>query len=182
MSRIPPIVAMTAFSLEDDRDKLLSAGLDYYLAKPITAEKLITKIKKVIGLSSDMSDDLGSTNNSIDQDSEVLNMAIVNQLEGIGGKEMLEEVYSEFVEESDELIIGMSGQTTDEGLAVILGNLHTIKGLSGTIGITGVERLSKKIESNLKNDQFDEYEELFVQLCEAYEFFKLNYKHLLGIE
>ena len=41
-----PIITMVAYSMEEDRERFLNAGLDDYLAKPIKAEMLIDKIKK----------------------------------------------------------------------------------------------------------------------------------------
>lgn len=179
LMKIPPIVAMTAFSLEDDKEKLLNAGLDYYLAKPITAEKLILKLKEVLsGMSEGDSQKIVS---HIPKESTGINMAVVDQLKGIGGQEMLEEVYVDFLEEAGNLLDEMKGWEPNDNLKSILSNLHTMKGLSGTIGVIEVERLSKKIESDLKNSHFEEYEELFAQLNEAYDFFKVNYKELLGI-
>jgi CheY-like chemotaxis protein len=45
-----PIVAMTAYSLKEDRERFITAGMDDYLSKPITAEKLIKKVKKILAI------------------------------------------------------------------------------------------------------------------------------------
>ncbi len=36
-----PIVAVTAYALEEDREKCIKAGMDAYLAKPVSMESLI---------------------------------------------------------------------------------------------------------------------------------------------
>ncbi len=43
-----PIVAMTAYATEEDRQQCLSAGMDDYLAKPVTLEKLRTLLARWI--------------------------------------------------------------------------------------------------------------------------------------
>ena len=47
--RLPPVVAMTAYSMKEDRERFLSQGMDDYVAKPIRAQKLITKVQELIG-------------------------------------------------------------------------------------------------------------------------------------
>ena len=43
-----PIIALTANTLDNDRDKCIQSGMDEYLAKPFTADELITVIKQFI--------------------------------------------------------------------------------------------------------------------------------------
>lgn len=40
-----PIIAITANTLDNDREKCLSVGMNDYLSKPFTAEQLIEKIR-----------------------------------------------------------------------------------------------------------------------------------------
>lgn len=40
-----PIIAITANTLDNDREKCIQAGMNDYLSKPFTAEQLINKIK-----------------------------------------------------------------------------------------------------------------------------------------
>jgi DNA-binding NtrC family response regulator len=43
-----PIIALTAYALPRDREKLLSYGMDEYISKPIQAEELFLKLERVV--------------------------------------------------------------------------------------------------------------------------------------
>ena len=43
-----PIIAITANTLDNDREKCYAAGMNEYLAKPFTAEQLIDKIEALL--------------------------------------------------------------------------------------------------------------------------------------
>ena len=173
----PPIVAMTAYSMQDDKDKLLDAGLDHYLAKPITADSLISKVMFVLGYQSNNKD-----KEPVKPVDSIINEIVVAQLREIGGNEMLEEIYAEFVTEAGELISEMPDDKVTDQQVLILSNLHTIKGLSGTIGVVEVERWAKEIEVKIKAKNFEDYSKDFVNFKRAFDDFVLNYKSLMGLK
>jgi PAS domain S-box-containing protein len=49
-----PVVAMTANAMEGDRDRCLAAGMDDYIAKPVTASSLEDAISRCLGLPESM--------------------------------------------------------------------------------------------------------------------------------
>jgi CheY-like chemotaxis protein len=44
-----PIIAMTSFAMTGDRERLLAAGCNGYIEKPIDPRLVISQIKKVLG-------------------------------------------------------------------------------------------------------------------------------------
>ncbi len=44
-----PIIAVTSFAMAGDREKLLAAGCDEYIEKPIDPQRVVAQIERVIG-------------------------------------------------------------------------------------------------------------------------------------
>jgi len=44
-----PVIAMTSYTMSGDREKLLSAGCDGYIEKPIDPERVISQIRHLTG-------------------------------------------------------------------------------------------------------------------------------------
>lgn len=44
-----PVIAMTSYAMSGDRERLLAAGCDGYIEKPIDPERVIAQIRQVIG-------------------------------------------------------------------------------------------------------------------------------------
>ena len=44
-----PIIAMTSYAMTGDKEKLLEAGCNGYIEKPINARQVIAQIEKVLG-------------------------------------------------------------------------------------------------------------------------------------
>ena len=43
-----PIIAMTSYAMTGDREKMLSAGCDGYIEKPINSRKVMDQIKQIL--------------------------------------------------------------------------------------------------------------------------------------
>ncbi|MEM9983130.1 MAG: response regulator, partial [Bacteroidota bacterium] len=96
---IPPIIAMTAYSMNEDEARFLAQGLDGYIAKPIKATALVEKVKSVLGLGtfSKASDVSTDTNNF-----PILDKEVVLQLSKYGGVAFVKESLAEFVIEATQ--------------------------------------------------------------------------------
>lgn len=44
-----PIVAVTAFAMKDDEEKILSAGCEAYISKPISIQPFLNTVRKFLG-------------------------------------------------------------------------------------------------------------------------------------
>jgi PAS domain S-box-containing protein len=171
-----PIIAMTAYSMEEDRERFLKAGLDDYLAKPIKAEMLIDKIKKWV--------DFKPIEVSIDVIIEkaedlAINQNTLNQLAKYGGQELIEATLMDFEEEAEELVSKTESFLQTKDYEQMRSQLHTLKGNAGTLGVEKLSKQAAYIEKRLKENKFEELEGDVQVLKSLFQEFKESSQNLL---
>lgn len=176
-SSLPPIVAMTAYSMEEDRAKFLSQGLDDYLAKPIKANSLIEKVKTWVNFQPKTTVD--SEVFSETTELLVINQNTLNHLHKYGGTELIESVLQEFDEEASEQVVNAPVWLAAKDYESLKTALHTLKGNAGTLGIEKVSRQAEFIEKKIKENNFDQLEQDLNELNQSFLEFQESYRNLL---
>ncbi|GAB2776571.1 hypothetical protein GCM10027275_19700 [Rhabdobacter roseus] len=170
--QLPPIVAMTAYSMKEDRDRFISQGMDDYVAKPIRAQHLIAKVKEILATTYEQHQVPQVPSPQVPEStSPVLDRDIVDQLKGIGGAELVRSVYEDFVTESDELIREALEAFANNDIATVKSHLHTLKGSAGTVGVMQVADIAREAEGRLKHNDTSTLAEALPQLEAAYAIF-----------
>lgn len=176
LTATPPIVAMTAYSMEEDRERFINQGLDDYMSKPIKAQLLINKVKDWIsfepkevktGVFEEKSEDL------------IINQNTLNQLFKYGGTELIRSVLEDFNVETKEQVDNSMNFLGEENFEGIRKELHTLKGNAGTLGIERIANKATYIEKKLKENNFTDIQEDLDELREAYLEFQENYQNIL---
>ncbi len=172
IKNLAPIVAMTAYSMKEDKERFIKSGLDDYISKPIKAHELLKKIRQLINLEqiSDSSEEM-----VMEDEDQIINSEVIDQLKKYGGLDMVENVFKDFELETKEQIDQCFEDLEKEDFHNIKLNLHTLKGNAGTLGIEKVAKLSIKIESDLKNNMHGELASDLEELKAKFEEFELFY-------
>ncbi|PWJ58413.1 PAS domain S-box-containing protein [Dyadobacter jejuensis] len=176
---LPPIVAMTAYSMKEDRERFISQGMDDYLAKPIRAHLLIQKVKELIGFKGQSSSDKSTLAVQEAPAVPVLDKEIIDQLSNIGGKDLVLSVFEDFVAESGELVAESLTAYAAGDIATVKSHLHTLKGSAGTVGVSQVAEIARDAEWKLKSDDRSSLPQALPALEEAYKVFLSQYPDLL---
>ena len=176
LKNLPPIIAMTAYSMKEDKERFLQQGLDDYIAKPIRANDLLNKVRRYVkdeGLFVE-----GSTPKN-ELSGEIINMEVVNQLISLGGEEMVQEVFKDFIKETTEQIESAFSATSTGDHSELQTALHTLKGNAGTLGVEKLSKQAEFIEKNIKSGNFDSLEQDLSFLRLMFEEFEGKYDQLI---
>lgn len=181
---LPPIVAMTAYSMKDDKQKFISQGLDDYIAKPIKAQALINKVKEYV---------LGKPianieeKNTRNEKNTILDLEVLAQLAKYGGFEIIEESLQDFEKEVSEQLWECVQALEQKDYEILRRHLHTLKGNAGTLGVVKISKQANILEKYLKgnpqpdivvvknhfenlNETFEEFEENYLDIIQSHHF------------
>ena len=153
--KLPVIVAMTAYSMREDRERFISQGLDDYIAKPIRAQSLIAKVKEIADANRAKQTPSAKQPTQLSTPAPestlpIIDEEIVGQLRDIGGQELVDSIMEEFETEAIELVNGSLSAYDLGDIPTVKSNLHTLKGSAGTIGVARVADIARTAEGKLK--------------------------------
>lgn len=176
LKKQPVVVAMTAYSLKEDEERFLAAGLDEYLAKPIRANQLIGKVEEIF---------LGSISTigeveAVKKTLEIVNRETINQLQKYGGAEMVFNALKEFEEEANGQIKECFEAIKKEDFTTIQKHLHTLKGSAGTLGLEKIAQTALEIEAKMKDQEYSNVANGLLELNNNFAEFKENFTNIIS--
>jgi CheY-like chemotaxis protein/HPt (histidine-containing phosphotransfer) domain-containing protein len=190
-----PVVAMTAYSMKEDKERFLNQGLDDYISKPIKARQLLQKVRNYI-IDKKPGSSLGSTSNKkrpeviekngiiADKETQKLRIVdpeVIEQLKKYGGNDLVAQVMLDFHEETSEFLKQSSVALANSNWDELKSILHTLKGNAGTLGLEQISVLCKEMELKLKNNIFDALTTDFEKLELSFEDFSKNYEKIINL-
>jgi len=170
-----PIIAVSAFANENDRDYFLSAGFDDFVSKPIKPKQLLETLQKHI-LMYKSPGMVANGERDIRSNPEILNPKVVLQLLKYNTIENIRMVYFDFINETERLLSEIEYQLKYSEYEGIGEKLHIIKGNSGTIGALEIFYFTQSFERNIKSGNFDNTVKDYIYLKGLFERFKIHCK------
>ncbi len=171
---LPIVVAMTAYSMQNDKERFLKNGMDDYIPKPIRAQSLLQKMHdlyhRIKNKSITHENKLSLGDNAI---SEVpkFDFEVINGLRDMVGNETLRSVFDDFETEATEQLANVQLGYQSKDVSLIQRELHTLKGNSGTIGLMRIHEASKAIEEPAKTGDLSGFEQKYQVLLKEFKEF-----------
>lgn len=165
---VPPIIAMTAYSIDGLDKKFSEMELDDYIAKPIDPATLVSKISYWTS---------GVIGNGVYEKEKkdkilTINKNTLDLLQKYAGSEAVEDALKEFDKECTHQIKSCSASWDKKDFKEILSILHTLKGNAGTLGVEKIASYAEKMEDDLKEKNYINFEEDLTVLMALHEDFK----------
>lgn len=153
----PAIVAMTAYCLKEDKIKFVEAGMDDFIAKPISAEKILSKVKywmeknkslHASGPETELPAQKFETRS--DQLAKVFDFAVLKNLLKHLGDDILLASVQEFATETQTILEEMQEAVGKKDWEILARHAHTLKGNAGTFGVNKLSMVAKELEIEMK--------------------------------
>ncbi len=162
-SRIP-IIAITAHSLREDKQKYLDAGMNDYISKPVHPEELIHKIDEWLGI-----DSTGYINEiQKEADQKVLDHNTLETI-SLGDRDFLQDLLQTYIKDVEIRLNNLSNALRNKDVKKVILESHTIKGASLSIGANKIGEQALAIESLGKENDLAGVENKYNDLAEAYK-------------
>jgi PAS domain S-box-containing protein len=186
----PPVVAMTAYSMQEDAGRFMREGLDDYVGKPVKSRHLYEVLHRwlrprtarpatpfgeftdenpvapVPEVAAPAKPALPVPDASVASE-PTLEEGVLRQLVELGGPEFTSDLYQEFEQEAGDLLRDAAPVAAEGSFRELLPMLHQLKGTAATLGGVALAAQARYLERQFKEGRTEEGAAGF-QLLEHY--------------
>ncbi|MEC4719047.1 EAL domain-containing protein [Noviherbaspirillum sp. CPCC 100848] len=163
-----PIIAMTANTQPGDADKCLAAGMDDYLAKPITLAEVRQKLERWLSRLEPSGRAMLPEVETGDGDGSPINDEVFEKLREILGP-ALQQTVTPFLEDTPAYLDQLEQAVRDGNADGARAMAHSIKGSSGNLGAIALAQLAKEAEELAIDRRLDAIKPLVSRLRSAFD-------------
>lgn len=143
-ARTVPIIAVTANAIDGDRERCLAAGMQDYLPKPITVEKLHGTLSRWLKAESQESGEEPLDRSSLEN---------IRNLQGVGGDAMVRRVVNIYLSSSVEQLDNLRQAVKESNAEAVRQAAHALKSSSQNVGAKPLSQLCQQLEELGRNGE-----------------------------
>ncbi len=148
-----PVIAMTANAFREDMEKCYSAGMDDFVSKPVTLQRLATVLSQWLAPKEEPIVVLDAP--KMRAGVEALDLNALHELLGSNDRHIIVDVVQEFVLSARESWADVQGQVARKDANGLTRAAHGAKGEARNAGAVALGDLYEELESIAKNDNFE---------------------------
>ncbi len=145
-----PIVAMTANAMAGDRQKCIDAGMDDYLAKPVTRNDLGNCINRWQGVRMPVPETLPTPEDIAVRSPPVLTASILDELRDVLGSEV-DKIIEVYLEDAPRLIAQLERAAMGGDPIALRVAAHTLKSSSANVGASTLSEAARDLEDGARD-------------------------------
>ena len=164
-----PITVLTAAVLTSEKESLLQAGADYYLAKPVRENELLTVLRQIKGVQAALPEiAVGSTQGNMDSiaNSLINTRAIMEEAQGFG-KEVMAETLRELAARYQEQLAAVAREIERRDFSGLKQAAHRLAGTFANAFAPGLQKIARRIEEAATTETMAEVRAAYAELLRA---------------
>ena len=144
-----PIIALTAYALDDDRQRVLAAGMNDFVAKPVSKAELTQAIARQVTAARGNQQEI-SVAEEVEPliNAEILN-GILEDMDDLTGARIIVELERDISRHLNAMIDSVSKSDSESFEKAT----HGLKGVSGTFGATQLSRVATLANITIRNQE-----------------------------
>lgn len=175
-----PIIAVTANALKGEKDKCLKSGMDDFLTKPFRKEDIEKIFDKWLNKKDNVYLETEGSEKNMNIDKSVIfdfEKAVNNFM---GNKEVVIELINVFINKTENQLNLIESALKERKLEIIAEEAHSMKGGALSLEIKKTGESAKLLEESAKSGAIDETVNIFNELKNDYNNFKMIAKDIVG--
>ena len=143
-----PVIAMTAYAMQGDRERCLGAGMDDYIAKPVQPKELAEALERWLG-PAEIAPPPPAPAAPASADSVFNQAELLQRL--MGDEEMARNICRSYLQEASRRVTDLEDALARSDIPAATRHAHSLKGSSANLGAQIVRETAAQMEESLKS-------------------------------
>ncbi len=167
-----PIIAMTAHAMQGDRDNCIEAGMNDYVAKPVSPQALTEVLDKWLPKTPAATTASPPPAMSVPADNDIIDFRVIDDLRAMQGNNdthFIDRLIATFFQQSTPLLAAMREAIARNDAKTLQQAAHKLKGGCSVLGIKGLAAICNELETMGAKGALQDASEKITSAERAYE-------------